>query len=204
MQTAMDAFRELPPLLILAFTFLLPAAASSVMFGMFVPAQTAIILAGVAAHEEAVPVWAVILAATAGALIGNHVGYRAGQRTGQPMEQRLAPRWADQLDRVLRFVRRRGALAVIIGRWNAVFRPLVPRVCGMSGMSSRTFTIGNVIGGSIWAALCSALGYLVGNGYEHLERRLTVTGEITLGTVVLVVVLVLLVQHYRSTRRGRR
>ncbi len=167
---------------------------------MFVPAQTAVILAGVAAHEDQVPYWAVLVAAIAGAVLGDHVGYLLGRRPGHPLEERLSPRWADQLDRVLRFVRRRGLLAVIIGRWNAVFRPLVPRVCGLSGMPRRTFTIGNVTGGALWAGICSGVGYALGSGYQQVERSLSVTGELVLGIIVIVVIIGLLIHHFRSAR----
>ncbi|WP_185734711.1 DedA family protein, partial [Micromonospora globispora] len=84
-------------------------------------------------------------------------------------------------------VRRRGAIAVVLGRWAAALRALVTGLAGMSGIRQRTFTLANVTGGALWALTVAVLGYLAGASYRLLERRLGWGGEALLAVVVLLV-----------------
>jgi undecaprenyl-diphosphatase len=179
MGAIMDALLTLPPLLVLFFAFALPAAEASVMVGMVIPGETAVIVAGVVAHEGNLPLWAVITAAAAGALIGDQIGFRVGRRLGPHLIDRLPARVRNSgnVERVLEFVERRGMLAVILGRWTAMLRAMVPGICGMSGMRQPVFTVGNVIGGIVWAVICSVAVMI----YRHLRypagRPVTVTED---------------------------
>jgi membrane-associated protein len=82
----------LPASVILLVAFLLPAAEASTFLGIVVPGETAVLVAGVLAHSGRLPLWAVILAATLGAVLGDQVGFFLGRRHGQPLLDRL-PRW---------------------------------------------------------------------------------------------------------------
>lgn len=205
MGAIMEAFLTLPPALILFLAFLLPLLEASVMVGMFIPGETAVIIAGVAAHEGRLPMWAVIVAAIAGAIIGDQIGFRVGRKMGPSLIRRLPARVRDsgQLDSAFRFVERRGLVAVILGRWTAMLRALVPGICGMSGMQQSTFTIGNTIGGVIWAVVCSWLGYLAGSGYRELQHRLDTGGQIAVGVVFIAVAAGVAWHHLRPGRRSR-
>ena len=187
------------PLLVLFFAFALPAAEASVMVGMFIPGETAVIVAGVVAHEGNLPLWAVITAAAAGALIGDQIGFLVGRRLGPHLIDRLPRRVRDSgnVERVLAFVERRGMLAVILGRWTAMLRAMVPGICGMSGMSQRVFTTGNVIGGIVWAVICSVLGYLAGTGYRALQHQLDRSGQLVVATLLVLAVAVMIYRHVR-------
>jgi membrane-associated protein len=170
----MSALTALPPGLILVVAFLFPAAEASVFVGLVIPGETAVIVAGVLAHEGLVPLWAVAACAAAGAILGDQIGFQVGRRYGPALLDRL-PRWLRhrrQTERVLALVRRRGAVAVLLGRWTASLRALVPGVAGMSGVSARTFTVANALGGTVWAVAVTLLGFLAGAGYRHVEQQL--------------------------------
>src|SRR3954454_9428231 len=111
----------LPASVILLVAFLLPAAEASTFLGVIVPGETAVLVAGVLAQSGRLPLWAVIVAATLGAVLGDQIGFFVGRRHGQPLLYRLPP-WIirhARPERVLDLVRRRGAVAVVLGRWTA-------------------------------------------------------------------------------------
>ncbi|GAA2703624.1 DedA family protein [Micromonospora olivasterospora] len=197
-----DVLVALPPALVLALVFLLPALEASTFLGLVVPGETAVLVGGVLAYEGRLPLWAVVLAAVAGAAVGDQVGYLVGRRYGHRLLARTPGRFvrSGEVRRALDLVRRRGAAAVVLGRWVAALRALVPGTAGLSGMPRRTFTLANVGGGALWAVTVAVLGYLAGASYRLLERRLGLGAEVLLAVVVLL----LAVRVWRLRRAARR
>ncbi|WP_406045503.1 DedA family protein [Micromonospora sp. NBC_00898] len=194
----------LPPALVLALVFLLPALEASTFLGLLVPGEVAVLVGGVLAHEGRLPLWAVVVAAVVGAALGDQIGYLVGRRYGRRLLERTPRRFvrSGQVGRAFALIRRRGAMAVVVGRWAAALRALVPALAGMSGIPQRTFTLANVTGGALWALTVAVLGYLAGASYRMLERRLGLGGE-ALFAVVLVAVAVRIWWRRRAARRER-
>jgi membrane protein DedA with SNARE-associated domain len=71
---------------------------------------------------------------------------------------------------------------VLLGRFVAILRALMPAVAGTTRMSYRTFLIYNTLGGLIWGIGYCLLGYAAGSAYAAIER--------TVGTGVAIVVAV--------------
>jgi undecaprenyl-diphosphatase len=187
LSTIMDALVGLPPWLVLTLVFALPAAEAGLLIGVFIPGETTVLLGGVVAHGGGLPLWAVIIAAVLGAAIGDQVGFLLGRRYGHRLIDRLPrrARRSDGLDRALDLVRRRGAVAVALGRWVAVLRALVPGAAGISGMPQGRFTIANVIGGAFWATAIAVAGYLAAASYQRLASNLGMAGDIILAVVAV-------------------
>ncbi|WP_073836210.1 DedA family protein [Micromonospora sp. CB01531] len=204
MDRLLNLLVALPPALVLALVFLLPALEASTFLGLLVPGEIAVLVGGVLAHERRLPLWAVIVAAIAGAALGDQVGYLVGRRYGRRLLDRVPRRFvrSGELQQALDLLRRRGALAVVLGRWAAALRALVPGLAGTSHMPRRTFTVANIAGGALWSATVAVLGYLAGASYRLLERRLGWGGEVVLAVVVLLV-LVRVVRSRRAARRAR-
>jgi undecaprenyl-diphosphatase len=148
----------------------------------------------------------VILAAIGGATFGDQIGYTLGRRYGPRLLDHVPERVraSGSLDRALTLVRRRGALAVVIGRWAAVLRALVPGIAGLSGVSRRRFTIANVTGGGLWASAVAVAGYLAGASYAVMARRLGLGSEVLLTVTVVIVALWVLHARGRARRNQER
>lgn len=177
----------LPPALVLLAALVLPAAEASAFVGLVVPGETAVFVAGVVAHGDRLPLAAVIVAAAVGAVVGDQIGYRVGRRWGPGLVGRLPGRLQGRSAQVTAFVARRGRWAVLLGRWTALLRALVPGVAGASGMGGRDFLLFNVLGGVTWAAAIATLGYGAGAAYASVLTRVHHASEIALGVVVALV-----------------
>jgi len=193
----------LPPVLVLLAALLLPAVEASALVGLVVPGETAVFVGGLTAHAGHLPLWAVIAASSVGALVGDQVGFRVGRRLGPRLLARLPDRVRrhGHVDRAVTLVGRRGGWAVLVGRWTAVLRALMPGLAGASGMSTRTFTLFNVLGGLTWATTVSLLGYAAGAAYALVLASMNRAGQIGLGVAVGAVVVLLVVRRVRRRRQ---
>lgn len=159
--TALFALHGWPVHLI---TALLAFAEAAVFLGLVLPGETAVFLGGVLASQGNINLVVLVLLVVLAAVLGDSVGYGIGRRFGPAMRRSRAGRWvgprrwADAEDSV----RRRGAAAVVVGRWVGVLRALVPAVAGAAGMPCRKFLIANVAGGVLWAGVVAGLGFAAG------------------------------------------
>src|SRR3954464_9928930 len=58
----------------LVLVFALPALEASTLLGIVVPGELALVFGGVLAHQGRVPLWTVVAAGSAGAVVGDSVG----------------------------------------------------------------------------------------------------------------------------------
>ena len=80
-----DRILGLPGWLVLSLVFALPALEASAFLGFVFPGEIAVLLGGVVASQHRVSLWAVIVAAVLGAIIGDSMGYLIGRRWGRSL-----------------------------------------------------------------------------------------------------------------------
>lgn len=201
----LEFLEGLPPALVLGLAFLIPALEASTLLGVIFPGEVVILVAGAAAHAGGLPLWAVIVAAVVGAVAGDTVGFALGRRFGDALVDRLPRRLVrpDAVARTRALIRRRGGMAVFVGRFTALFRALVPGLAGASGVEWRVFLPFNIAGGTIWATGVAVIGYLAGAGLASAERQLGLASEIVAATVVVVLGVVVLVRRRSRPRPAR-
>jgi membrane-associated protein len=177
-------------------------AEDAIFVGFFVPGETVAILGGVAAsrgHASLAGLCAIVVVA---AIVGDNIGYAIGARYG---ERLLHTRILRQRERRIRdaqaLLRRRGGPAVLVGRFVAFLRAVMPFLAGLAHMRYRKFLAYNVVGGVLWGIGSVLLGYLVGDSYKMIERLL---GPVTAGIVAVLVLAGLVVWSVRRRRRERR
>ncbi len=201
MTSIANAILGLPPWLVLALVFVMPALESSAFVGFVFPGEITLVLGGVLAFEGNLPLAAVLVAGITGAVAGDSVGYAVGKRHGRRLLDGTLGRFvnARHLDRASTYLAERGGRAVFFGRFTATLRVLVPGLAGMSGMPYRTFLLFNVASAFGWGTLSVMLGYLGGRSWRHVEQ---VASRIGLGTLTAVMVLALGTWLFRR-HRGR-
>jgi membrane protein DedA with SNARE-associated domain len=183
----LDGILGLDPLLILALTALLVFAEDAIFVGFVVPGETAAVLAGVGAgigHLSLPLAMAVIVVA---AIVGDSVGYEVGRLFFGPrvLTMPILERHADRIERARAFLRRRGGVAVFLGRFTAFFRAMMPALAGAAHMPYRTFLLWNSLGGVVWGSVFVTVGYIAGASYQHVEKQ--VGRGIAIGLVVIVI-----------------
>lgn len=186
----------------LAVVFALPALEASVFLGFLVPGETALVLGGVLAASHAVPLAAVLAAGILGAVVGDSLGFAVGRRWGPRVLASTVGRFVaqDHLDRARAYVLARGGRAVLVGRFTASLRALVPGLAGMAGVPYRTFLPYNVAGGALWGGAAVLLGYAAGASWRSALHLASGAGLAVLAAVVLAVVGGIVLRRWRERR----
>jgi membrane protein DedA with SNARE-associated domain len=190
----------LDPVLILVVTGLLVFAEDAVFLGFVIPGETAAVLAGVGAGLGHVPLPLSMVVVVVAAIVGDSVGYEVGRHFFGPrvLTMPLLDRHRNRIERAQMFLRRRGGVAVFLGRFTAFFRAMMPALAGASRMPYRRFLLWNAAGGLVWGSVFVVVGYVAGASYQQVEKQ--VGRDIAIALVV-VVVAGLVFWRFRSHRR---
>jgi membrane-associated protein len=177
-------------------------AEAAIMVGVVLPGETALLVAGFAAHEGIISLVPMIVIAIVCAIAGDSVGYEVGRAIGPRLQQsRLGrfvgePRWQAGEE----FLNRHGGKAVLLGRGTALLRALVPGLAGMARMPYlRTFLPWNAVGGILWGGACVTLGYVFAASLHRVAQYLA-WGPVP---IVVLVAAVVVVREVRRRRRDR-
>jgi len=187
-----DAILHLNGWVALAVVFAIPALEASAFVGFVFPGEIAVLLGGVLAYQGRISLPAALAAAILGAVLGDSAGYLVGREWGRgilrgtigklPVIRGHVDR---NLDRAEEYLRRRGPHAVVLGRFTAGLRVMVPGLAGMSKMRYRTFLLFNVIGGAVWATTFVLLGYFGGAAWHRVAGIASRAGLILLALIVV-------------------
>ena len=178
-------------------------AEDALFVGFVLPGETLAILGGVAANRGHVSLTAVLVVVILAAIVGDSVGYEVGKHLGpRVLEAKFLANHADRVGDAQDFLARRGGWAVLLGRWVAFFRAVMPALAGVARMPYRVFLPFNAVGGIIWGTVVVLVGYLAGASYEKVEHWLGRGAPILVGVVALVALAVWWVRRRRERSRG--
>ncbi len=154
--------------------FLLCLLEASAFVGLFIPGETALLIAGVLSQQGKLSLAVCIASATVGAIIGDSLGYEIGRHFGERMRSSWAgqkvgeERWSKAHD----FVRRNGGRSIFFGRFIGLLRALVPAMAGDARMHYGQFLVWNVAGAIVAIPAVIVGGYAAGSSYHVVEKRL--------------------------------
>ncbi|HEX2348045.1 MAG TPA: DedA family protein [Ktedonobacterales bacterium] len=141
--------------------------------GLPLPGETSLLVAGALAATGSLWLPGVIIAAAAGAILGDTAGYWIGRTSGLRLLRRhghLLRFDERKLEQAERFFARHGEKAVFLGRFVPIGRIFSAVLAGVSRMRYNRFLFWNATGGIVWATLMGTLGYLFGRQLPLLER----------------------------------
>jgi membrane protein DedA with SNARE-associated domain len=170
--------------------------------GVPVPGETILVLGAILAGQGRASAAGIAAAGWAGAVIGDNTGYLVGRRFGAHLTSLPGIRRIyDERRAALaqRFFRRRGWLAVFLGRFVALLRIFAGPLAGMNRMPWPLFLVANAAGGACWVAAVVTIGVLVGNNAETIVGRMGYAG--LAGAVLLAAGVYVL--HRRRVARER-
>ncbi|EAQ00785.1 hypothetical protein JNB_11439 [Janibacter sp. HTCC2649] len=198
MTSFLDQVLGAPAWSVLLIVGLVVFAEDALFVGFVIPGETAAILGGVAAKLGHVSFAAVLATVIVAAVVGDSVGYEVGRKLGpRILSWRILDKRRKQLDRAQDFLARRGGIAVVLGRFTAFFRAVMPALAGTVRMPYPKFLAYNALGGVGWGALAVTVGYLAGASYAKVEK---VLGRDMAYAIVAIVVIGLIVWKVRERR----
>jgi membrane-associated protein len=187
-------------------------AETGLLVGFFLPGDSLLFLAGVAASPVAADIVGVKLSlpvlligapicAVAGAQLGHLLGARYGRRLFARPNSRLFK--TEYVDRAEHYFARYGpAKATVLARFVPIVRTFLNPVAGMLHMPARRFLLWNIVGGVLWTDAIVLAGYLPARklrdtiGATNIDKYLL--------PVVAVIVLLSLTPIFVEVLRARR
>jgi membrane protein DedA with SNARE-associated domain len=141
-----------------------------------IPSEPILSLAGYLAERDRMNVVWVVVAATAGAVLGALVIYGLGAAFGE----RRARRWLTRLplvdeadfDQASAWFQRHGHGVVFFGRFVPIVRSLVSLPAGAQRMPLLPFVVLTSAGSLLWNSVLVGAGYALGTQYERVEDYL--------------------------------
>ena len=158
-------------------------AESGLLVGFFLPGDTLLFGAGLAASQGELSIFWLILAIVVAAVIGDNVGYSIGKRAGKRLftkKDSLLFRH-EYIERAEKFYEVHGGKTIILARFTPIVRTFAPVVAGAGNMNRKRFFMFNLVGGIVWGAGMPLLGYWVGSRIPGLDKYIEV---VLLGVVL--------------------
>jgi len=177
-------------------------AECGLLVGFFLPGDSLLFTAGllVARNDISQPLWLVCVLICIAAIAGNQVGYLIGRKAGPALfnrpDSRLFKR--EYVDKTNAFFERYGPRAIVLARFVPIVRTFITVTAGVGRMDYRTYTTYSVIGGVLWGAGVTILGFSLGNVQfvaDHIELILL--------AIVLVSVLPIAFELLRARSRSK-
>jgi membrane protein DedA with SNARE-associated domain len=189
----------------LAFLFVLPALEAPAFLGLVLPGEVALLLGGVLAQQDRIPLPAALAVGTAGALAGDSAGYWIGRRWGprllaSGLGRRVGPARLHRVESLLL----RGRWALLVGRCTAGARVVLPGLAGMLGLRYRTFALWTGAAATVWAVVHVLVGYAAGASWRHAHHLTGRVGIAIAAALVVALAVAWLLRPDRPDRRVRR
>lgn len=199
MSSLVDRLLTLNAILVYVVVGLLVFAEDALFVGFVLPGETAAVLGGVVASQGRISIVAMIAIVVAAAIVGDTVGYEVGRRFGpRLLNSRVLAKRQERLNDAQDFLRRRGGWAVLLGRFVAFFRAVMPALAGTSRMPYRRFLAFNAVGGILWGIAFVMVGYLAGNSYKTVESYVGKGAAIAVAAVVVIALVVWRIRKHRA------
>lgn len=160
---------------------LLPAA--------FLPGDSLLVLVGVLIAKGAMGYFQTIILLTTAASLGCWLSYVQGRWLGN---NRIVQNWLSHLpahyhQRAHHLFHKHGLSALLLGRFIAFVRTLLPTIAGLSGLTNARFQLYNWISGLLWVLILTTLGYLLGKTPVFLKYEDKLMSGLMLLPVILLI-----------------
>lgn len=165
-------------------------AESGLLIGFFLPGDSLLFTAGFLVYSGFldVNIHLLVMILFIAAVVGDSVGYSIGRKFGPSLFRRpdsLLFR-QENIQKAQQFYEKHGGKTIIIARFIPIVRTFAPVVAGVGNMEYKRFLGFNLIGGLLWAAGITYLGYFVGVQFEKAGIEIdTVLLPIILGIILL-------------------
>lgn len=171
---------------ILAIVF----AESGLLIGAFLPGDSLLFTAGFLTQIEVlkINIHLLVVLIFIAAVLGDSVGYTFGRRVGRKLFSKPNSRLFKQenIVRAEAFYEKHGGKTIILARFIPIVRTFAPVIAGVGKMNYSAFLAYNLIGGLLWAAGVTYLGYFLGAWFTSLGLDID---QVIIPVVVVIILL---------------
>ncbi len=162
-------------------------------FGIPLPGELMLVVSAILAGRGQISFPALLLSASAGAVIGDNIGYWIGRMLGHKLILRFGGTIglkAEHVQKVEAIFAKYGPLTVGFARFFTILRQLNGVVAGTLEMEWRRFLLFNALGGALWVISWTTVGYFLGlhgsdiNAFVH---KVGFFGTIVFSTIVIII-----------------
>ncbi|MBC7459204.1 VTT domain-containing protein [Candidatus Saccharibacteria bacterium] len=168
-------------------------AESGLLIGFFLPGDSLLFTTGFLISVGALDfnIHLAVLIIFIAAVLGDSVGYTFGRRAGPRIFKKKDARLFKQeyVVKAQDFYEKHGGKTIIIARFIPVVRTFAPIVAGAGSMPYKKFITYNVIGGLLWAAGLTYLGFFLGKGFEKIGIEIDTVLLPIIALIILISVL---------------
>ncbi|MFZ5535261.1 MAG: DedA family protein [Patescibacteria group bacterium] len=145
--------------------FLIVFAETGFVVTPFLPGDSLLFAAGAIAALGSLNVWFMLALLMVAAIAGDTVNYWIGHFFGRKIvdNPKITLINQEHIDKTEQFYKKHGAKTIILARFVPIVRTFAPFVAGVGSMHYSTFITYNIVGGVLWVAIFTLLGYFFGN-----------------------------------------
>lgn len=183
--------------------FLVLFAETGLLIGFFLPGDSLLFTAGLLCATAAMSpahlsLLTVLPAAVAGALLGAQTGFWIGRRLGPRFLDRPdRPRLHHAIHRADQALQQYGTgKAIVLARFIPLVRTVMNPLAGTVGVSTRTFTLWQVLGGTVWTVGVTMAGYVLGSSTRNIDHYLL--------PIIALIIVLSLIPVLLEARRARK
>jgi membrane-associated protein len=174
-------------------------AECGLLLGFFLPGDSLLFTAGLFVAQGAIstPLWLVCLILVVAAVAGNIAGYWIGRSAGpsifdKPQSRLFKP---EHVVKTQGFFDKYGNRAIVMARFVPIVRTFITVMAGVGRMEPKRYFTYSLIGGVVWAAGVTLLGFWLGQ-FQFVRSNI----ELMLILIVGLSVLPIIVEIIRARR----
>jgi membrane protein DedA with SNARE-associated domain len=171
---------------------------STFIIGAFIPGTVILLFFGFTASAGDISLSGVILATSAGAILGDFISYFIGRYGSGFVKENKGLLRISHIEIGKAFFHKHGGKSVLLGRFISPIRQIIPFIAGAVHMQYRKFITLNVVGAFLWAISYILLGYYFGANGELIDKVISRIG------IVFTALLVGAGIYFFNRRRGRK
>jgi membrane-associated protein len=143
--------------------------------------------------------WVVCLVLVTAAFVGNVCGYYIGRAAGPAIFDKPRSRLFNpaHVVKTHEFFDKYGNRAIVLGRFVPIVRTFITVMAGVGRMEPRRYLTYSLVGGVLWAAGVTVLGYWLGQ-FELVRTNI----ELILILIVFLSILPIVIEIVRARRAG--
>lgn len=157
-------------------------AESGLLFGFVFPGDSLLFTSGYMVQQDIlrIDINLFVILLFIAAVLGDNVGYTFGRRVGRKLFEKENSRFFKKkyLTQAESFYKKHGSLTIVLARFVPIIRTFAPIVAGASKMNYRTFLAYNLLGGMLWTAGFTYLGYYAGKALTDMGINIEVAALI--------------------------